>query len=135
VVAVCDRDERRRSGDWRDAVGNLDLGQGAGGRVSLAGVAAYATPQELIADPNVDAVLITLPTALHAEVAIAALEAGKHVLCEKPMALRVGACDRMIRAAQAAGRTLMVAQCIASGRSTRRSSAAWTRGESEPCVF
>ncbi len=112
VVAVCDRDERRRSGDWRDAVGNLDLGQDARGCVSLAGIAAHGTPAELIADPNVDVVLITLPTALHAEVATAALQAGKHVLCEKPMALRVGACDRMIRAAQAARRTLMVAQCI-----------------------
>jgi predicted dehydrogenase len=112
VVAICDQDERRRGGDWSDVVGNLDLGQDARGRVSLARIVTYATPGELISDPNVDAVLITLPTALHAEVAVAALHAGKHVLCEKPMALRVGACDRMIRAAQAARRTLMVAQCI-----------------------
>jgi predicted dehydrogenase len=112
IVAICDHDARRRSGDWGDELGNLDLGQAAAGRVALDDIAAYATPDELIADPNVEAVLITLPTALHAGVAIAALQAGKHVLCEKPMAMTVGDCDRMIRAAEANGRTLMVAQCI-----------------------
>ena len=112
VVAVCDQDERRRGGDWRDVPGNLDFIPGQGGRVSLGGIAAYATPDELIADANVEVVLITLPTLLHVEVAVAALQAGKHVLCEKPMALRVGACDRMIRAAQGSGKTLMIAQCI-----------------------
>jgi predicted dehydrogenase len=112
VVAVCDQDERRRAGDWGAALGNLDLGAVAGPRVSLENIAVYATPAELLADPSVDVVLITLPTPLHADVAVAALRADKHVLCEKPMALRVPDCDRMIRAARAAGKTLMVAQCI-----------------------
>ena len=112
VVAVCDQDARRRGGDWSDAVGNLNVGQADGGRSSLAGIAAYATVEELIADPRVDAVLVALPTPLHAGVTVAALAAGKHVLCEKPMAGRVADCDRMVRAAQASGRTLMVAQCI-----------------------
>ncbi len=112
IVAVCDRNEARRGGDWNDALGNLDLVTTAGGRVSLEGINAYATPDELIADPTVDVVLITLPTRFHCPVAIAALGAGKHVLTEKPMAYRPGECTEMIRAANAAGRTLMVAQCI-----------------------
>ena len=55
---------------------------------------------------------VCLPTDLHAEVTVAALEAGKHVLCEKPMALTVAECDRMVAAAKASGRFLMIAHCI-----------------------
>ena len=112
IVAVCDQDARRRAGDWRDAVGNLNVGQADGECVSLAGIAAYAAVEELIADPRVDVVLVALPTPLHAGVTVAALAAGKHVLCEKPMAAQVADCDRMVRAARTSGRTLMVAQCI-----------------------
>lgn len=112
VTAVCDRDARRRAGDWNDALGNLDLIRTDGGRAPLAGVRAYADPSELLADPQVDVVLITLPTHLHADTTVAALQSGKHVLCEKPMALRPGECDRMLAAAEASGRTLMIAQVI-----------------------
>jgi len=58
---------------------------------------------------DLDAVYIATPVALHAEMAIAAAEAGKHVLCEKPMALDVAECDRMVRAAEANGVKLGVA--------------------------
>ncbi len=112
ITAVCDANEARRCGDWNDELGNIDLVRTRGGRAPLGGMAQYGTPAELIADPNVDAVLITLPTVFHADVAVQALEAGKHVLCEKPMALRPADCDRMIRAAEKAGRCLMVAQCL-----------------------
>jgi predicted dehydrogenase len=56
----------------------------------------YRQWQELVADPEIDAVYIATPVHLHAEQTIAAAEAGKHVLCEKPMALAVSECDRMI---------------------------------------
>ncbi len=112
VVAVCDRDARRRAGDWHDAVGNLNIAGAPDGRAALAGVTAYATTEQLVADPRVDAVLIALPTPLHADVAVTALHAGKHVLCEKPMAGCVADCDRMLQAAAATGRTLMIGQCI-----------------------
>lgn len=59
----------------------------------------YAHWQELIADPDIDAVYIATPVYLHAEQSIAAAIAGKHVLCEKPMAMNVSECDAMIAAA------------------------------------
>ena len=57
----------------------------------------------LIADPGVDVVSITTPNALHAQMAIAALEAGKHVWCEKPMAPSLDESERMAAAARASG--------------------------------
>jgi 1,5-anhydro-D-fructose reductase (1,5-anhydro-D-mannitol-forming) len=112
VVALCDSDERRRSGQWNDKVGNLDDVLADDAATTLDDIAPYSTIADLVADPDVDAVVVALPTRLHADATVAALEAGKHVLCEKPMGLRVGDCDRMIAATESAGRTLMVAQCI-----------------------
>ena len=56
--------------------------------------------RELIASPNVDLVSIVTPPHLHREIAIASLKAGKHILCEKPMALNVGEAEEMFAAAQ-----------------------------------
>jgi len=61
----------------------------------------YARWQELLADRDVDAVYVATPVHLHAAQTIAAAEAGKHVLCEKPMAMNAGECDRMIAACRA----------------------------------
>ena len=68
--------------------------------------------QAIIEDPAIDAIDICLPTSLHAPVAIAALQAGKHVLVEKPMALDVASSEAMIREAKKHGRVLMVAQVL-----------------------
>jgi predicted dehydrogenase len=111
VVAVCDCDPALRRGEWEGRFGNLDLGS-APPRKALCGVAAYETAEELIADANVEVVLIALPTPQHAPLSIAALQAGKHVLCEKPMAYRPSDCNRMLAAAKASGRTLMIGHCI-----------------------
>jgi predicted dehydrogenase len=69
----------------------------------------YAGWRELLADDEVEAVYIATPVSLHAEQTIAAAEAGKHVLCEKPMAMGVAECDRMVAACQAHGVRLGVA--------------------------
>jgi predicted dehydrogenase len=65
----------------------------------------------LAADAEVDAVVVATPNALHAPQAIAFLEAGKHVLVEKPMAPTVAEADAMVAAARGSGAFLMVAHC------------------------
>ncbi|HBB98682.1 MAG TPA: hypothetical protein DC054_25145 [Blastocatellia bacterium] len=69
----------------------------------------YSTWPELLLDKELAAIYIATPVDLHAEQTIAAAEAGKHVLCEKPMAMNVRECDRMIAAARANGVILGVA--------------------------
>ncbi len=69
---------------------------------------AYRDPVELIADPAIDAVAICSPAATHADLVVAAAQAGKHVFCEKPMALTLDDADRAIDAARAAGIALQV---------------------------
>lgn len=71
--------------------------------------AAYADDEELLSDDRIEAVVIAAPSHLHEEHAIAALQAGKHVLMEKPLALTPKGAERVIKAAQKADRVLMVA--------------------------
>jgi xylose dehydrogenase (NAD/NADP) len=68
---------------------------------------AYGSYAELLADPNVDAVYVPLPNTMHAEWTIAALKAGKHVLCEKPMGMSSAEVNEMVTAARKADRMLM----------------------------
>jgi xylose dehydrogenase (NAD/NADP) len=71
---------------------------------------ALGSYQALLDDPGIDAVYISLPNSLHAEWTVRAAQAGKHVLCEKPLALSVADCDRLQAAAEAAG--VVVAEAI-----------------------
>ncbi len=69
----------------------------------------HASYDELVADPEIDAVYNPLPNGLHCEWTIKALEAGKHVLCEKPMASNAAEAERMAEAAEKTGRVLVEA--------------------------
>lgn len=69
----------------------------------------YADWRALLADDEIDAVYLATPVYLHTEQTIAAAEAGKHVLCEKPMAMNVAECDRMLAACHAHGVKLGIA--------------------------
>lgn len=60
----------------------------------------YTTMDELLADKDVDAVWLATPTSFHADQIVAALEAGKHVFCEKPLALTLEECDRVLKAVE-----------------------------------
>lgn len=68
----------------------------------------YDTAESLLADPDIDAVSICAANYAHAELTIKALEAGKHVLCEKPMATTLADCEAMVACAKKQGRFLMV---------------------------
>lgn len=67
---------------------------------------AYANWQDVVRDQNVDAVIVCTPPHLHAEISIASMEAGKHVLCEKPLARTIGEAAKMVEESRARGRIL-----------------------------
>ena len=69
---------------------------------------SYAQFDSIRDNPDVDIVYVVLPNSMHAEYTIRAARAGKHVLCEKPMAVSSAECDAMIAACRAAGRKLMI---------------------------
>src|SRR5690242_4223952 len=67
------------------------------------GIRVHADYDALLSDPDVDAVYVPLPNHLHVEWSLKAMQAGKHVLCEKPMAMQASDYDRLIAARDAAG--------------------------------
>ncbi len=71
---------------------------------------AYSSWEELLADPAIDAVSVCVANNAHAQISIAALKAGKHVLCEKPMATTLEDCEAMVAAARESGKFLMIGQ-------------------------
>jgi len=87
-------------------------GRRAPGLAANYGVDYVAEYADLLARPDVDAVLIATPHSLHLEQVLAAAEQGKHVLVEKPMATSVADCDAMIAACARAGVTLEVIQTL-----------------------
>ena len=109
VAAICSRDEKKLAGDWRSIQGNFGP---RGDMIDLAGVKRYRELGDLLADPDIDLVDICNPTHLHAETAIRALQAGKHVLVEKPIALDTKDANAMLVAARQADQLLMVAHVL-----------------------
>ena len=92
-------------------VAGADLSQDAldGFRKEINGDAFVTTDYRALLDrDDIDAIAVTTPDFCHEEHAVAALEAGKHVYCEKPMAITVEGCDRMRATAERTGRKLMV---------------------------
>ena len=109
VAAIVTRDPKKKTGDWSNVKGNLGTG---GGREDLSGVKVYDTLDELLRDDTIDLVDICLPTKLHPDAVLQALAAGKHVLVEKPIALRLEDAQAMIDAADRAGKKLMVGHVL-----------------------
>ena len=101
--------DARRSRMTAFVSGNPDKARMLGERYGVERFYDYATFDDLAFDPQVECVYIVLPVGLHAEYTIRALKAGKHVLCEKPMASTPAECEAMIAAARAADRRLGVA--------------------------
>jgi len=109
VAAIFTRDPKKLEGDWTGVRGNFG---GSGGVVDLAGVQKYQDLDAMLADPEIDLIDLCLPSHLHRKITLQALDAGKHVLVEKPIALTVEDADAMIEAAERAGKLLMVAQVL-----------------------
>ncbi len=109
VHAICELDPIRRGGDWRTIKGNFGP---PGEQMDLSGVVPYADIDALLADLAVDLVDICLPTALHPPAAMKAFAAGKHVFCEKPIALQPADGVAMVAAAEKAGRMLMIGHVL-----------------------
>lgn len=92
-------------------VGLFDVNaERAHGLAEVHGCHAYDSLEELLANPDIDAVSVCTSNATHAESSIAALRAGKHVLCEKPMATSIEECEAMVEAACEADLKLMIDQ-------------------------
>lgn len=110
IVAIADYNPKKLEGDWSSVGGNL------GGmdrpKEDLTGIKTYQNPLDLINDPNVDMVDICMPTDLHAQLAVAALKAGKHVFLEKPMARTSKQAAEIAKAAGKSKKYFMVGHCI-----------------------
>ncbi len=111
IAAVADRNAHRRAGQL-DAGGNLETTSGDAELFDPLAVEAFSDPFELVARAQVDLVTIATPTDTHVPLALAALEAGLHVLLEKPVALRSSEVRRLRDAAASSDRVCMPAMCI-----------------------
>ena len=109
VVAVCDVRPERLEGDLSQTLGNIDTG--AAGRKDFSGIEKHKGLAGLLRS-DIDAVDLCVPTFLHARMAVQCLKAGRHVFCEKPMALNVRQAIKMIQASEQARRTLMIGHCL-----------------------
>jgi D-xylose 1-dehydrogenase (NADP+, D-xylono-1,5-lactone-forming) len=88
------------------AIGSRDRARAEAQAADFGIERALGSYEEVLADPDVDAVYVPLPNSLHVEWSIRALEAGKHVLCEKPLSRRPEEVERAFDAAERAGRVL-----------------------------
>ena len=88
--------------------GTYDIREARRAAAEACGIRVYGSNEELLADPLVDAVVIATPNDLHEALVISALEAGKHVICEKPVEMSVASVDRMVAACEKAGKLFTV---------------------------
>ena len=108
IAAICDSNPDIIK-DTKRPVGNIE---GAAETVDFSSTKIFADFERMLAEQQLDAVSITLPTHMHPQFTEKALAAGVHVLCEKPMALNVAECRRMIAAAQKSGKILQIGHCV-----------------------
>ena len=92
-------------GEWSEvaAIASRELGKAQKAAATLGIPRAYGSYDELLGDPEVDAVYNPLPNHLHVPWSVKAAQAGKHVLCEKPIAMSVAECHSLIEARDRAG--------------------------------
>ncbi len=111
VVAMADVEPAKRAGDISTVFANLGGGDNSK-PVDLSGVHVYADGMDLINDPDVELIDICVPVYLHKQYALAAIAAGKNVMCEKPLARTAADAQEIADAAQKAEVKIMVGMCI-----------------------
>ncbi len=109
IVAICTKEEHRLAGDWTDIKGNFGP---PGEKVDLTGTKTFDELDDMLADDSIEMVDICLPPALHTMAIEKAAAAGKHVFCEKPLALTMENCDAAVAACAAKDRMLMVGHVL-----------------------
>jgi len=108
VTAICETNPNIIE-EAQKNVGNIE---GYAEQVDFSKLKVYNDLGQMLRDESLDAVSLTVPTFLHPDLTIQALSAGVNVLCEKPMALTVAECDRMIAAAEESGKILQIGHCV-----------------------
>ena len=109
IVAVCDAVRIPENGNLK-IDGNI--GAGTTLKLDFTKIKAYRDYSEMLKNPDVELVDICVPTAAHPEIAIAAMESGKDVVCEKPMARTSELAQKMVEVSKRTGKILMPAMCI-----------------------
>lgn len=111
IKAVADVNEAKLRGDWSEIIGNIGEADNSI-PVDLTGINTYSDAMQLINDPEVQLVDICLPTYMHKQYVITALEAGKNVLCEKPLARTTTEAREILEVSKKSKGKLMVGMCI-----------------------
>ena len=107
IVAICDTDKSKF--DKVSVIGNIP---GTEQSLDLTEIKLFTDFDNMLKQVELDCISITLPTYMHRDFTIKALEAGIHVLCEKPMALDEKQCQDMIATAKKSGKVLQIGHCI-----------------------
>lgn len=111
IVALADVDAAKRKGDISKVVGNIGGGDNSK-PLDLTGVTVYESALAMIANADVDVVDICVPTPDHADIVVAALAAGKHVFCEKPLCRTEAQLKRIVAAVKKAKTFFNVGLCV-----------------------
>lgn len=109
LVGFASRDPKKRTGDWTGIQGNFGP---PSEHISVEGLTIYQSLDEVLADERIDLVDICTPPHLHVQQVLQCFEAGKHVLCEKPLALNGDDALKLVSAAEKAGKLLLVGHVL-----------------------
>jgi predicted dehydrogenase len=109
LVAFASTDPLKRQGDWRSIRGNFGP---PGETIAVDSLRVYESIEQICRDPEIDLIDVCLPPHLHESACILAMESGKDVLCEKPLALSDRSCEAILGTAQRLKRRLFVAHVL-----------------------
>ncbi|MEQ1829834.1 MAG: Gfo/Idh/MocA family oxidoreductase [Pirellula sp.] len=109
LSAFCSSDPKKRAGDWRGIQGNFGP---PGEQIAVEGIEVFDSLEAMVRSPNIDVIDICLPPHLHTSAAMLAIEHGKDVFCEKPLALYPKDCQQIMSAAERKGRIVLAAHVL-----------------------